>query len=152
MQLVICVWSCGTAVLLLVHGGVFCLFVQLLGDYFPIQLCWNHPGHIAHLVLPGLPHGLDLFAGHCFSFSNRLSGGWSPSNRLNKTEAALYELHNVLRWLPVSSTTWFPLPLIRLQVHPKNIQVNIPIKLRSLQLEVSQVVQYSLWIWEPVRL
>ena len=55
------------------------------------------PGHIAHLVLPGLPHGLDLFAGHCFPFSNRLSGGWSPSNRLNKTEAALHELHNVLR-------------------------------------------------------
>ena len=47
--------------------------------------------------------------------------GRSPTDGHDETPAALHELNDVLRGLPVSAAARLPLPLARFQVHTQDI-------------------------------
>ena len=75
VPLVLCLRPSRSVVLLLVHGCLNGLSLQLLGYHLSLQFRRNHCRHNPDLVLLGLLHGPHLLLRHCVPLQNRIFRG-----------------------------------------------------------------------------
>lgn len=90
------------SLLLLVNGRIVGLSLQFLGDNLSICISRNQFANNHRLVLPRLFRRFSLFDRYPVPFSLRIFGRRCAADRLIETTPALYELDNVLYWLPLS--------------------------------------------------
>lgn len=117
LQLVVCVRPLGPAVLLLVDDSEHRISLQFLDGDLPMCISRDQREDGGHLVRTGLLLRLYLRARHCGQLSDRVSGGGCTSNRQHQATPTLHELHNILYRLFMFVTTWFSIPVYRVQIN-----------------------------------